>query len=430
MNMKHFIGVSLLICCCIIFLSCQASAPVSSSSSKANKDTSPVLAHVGDRTITENQVELMKKRMARFGKKSKEQIADELVNKKLLFLGALEENFDDDPNVQNQYETMLGKMYLMKKVASLGKSDQELEKYYEDHKEDFILPKKASISHILLLTKEKAQKVRDDIEQGKLSFQDAAKKFSEDKTTSMKGGQIGIVTQGNFQSAMGNHPAINRAVFTSKKGDVLGPFSTEKGYELIHVDEFKEIQYQPFNRARNDIIGLLTVSDQEIEKYYQENKEKRFKQKAFVKARHIQVKTKKEAEAVLARLKKDEPFNKLVKEVSLDKQSFNKNGDLGLIYTDGYVQRIGKDKNFIDALFQLNKGDIGPILKTAVGYHVVQVYEKSPGRYNNLEKVKKRIVSILVGQKRIEHRKTLLKDLETKFKVKKLYKKSDPKEKS
>jgi peptidyl-prolyl cis-trans isomerase C len=83
---------------------------------------------------------------------------------------------------------------------------------------------------------------------------------------------------------------------------------------------------------------------------------------------HILVKTEKEANKVLERLKKGDKFSKIAKEVSLC-PSKKRGGDLG---TFGRGQMV---KEFEKAAFALQKGQISPIVKTKFGYHIIKRLE-------------------------------------------------------
>lgn len=80
---------------------------------------------------------------------------------------------------------------------------------------------------------------------------------------------------------------------------------------------------------------------------------------------HILVKTEKEANAALERLKKGESFSNIAKEVSLC-PSKKRGGDLGTFSRGKMV------KEFETAAFTLQKGQISQIVKTKFGYHIIK----------------------------------------------------------
>jgi foldase protein PrsA len=83
---------------------------------------------------------------------------------------------------------------------------------------------------------------------------------------------------------------------------------------------------------------------------------------------HILVKTEKEANLILERLKKGEKFTNIARGVSLC-PSGKRGGDLG---TFGRGKMV---KEFENAAFALQKGQISPVVKTKFGYHIVKRLE-------------------------------------------------------
>ena len=83
---------------------------------------------------------------------------------------------------------------------------------------------------------------------------------------------------------------------------------------------------------------------------------------------HILVKTEKEVNAILERLKKGEKFTNIAKQVSIC-PSKKRGGDLGFF---GRGQMV---KEFEKAAFALQKGQISGIVKTQFGYHIIKRLE-------------------------------------------------------
>jgi peptidyl-prolyl cis-trans isomerase C len=80
---------------------------------------------------------------------------------------------------------------------------------------------------------------------------------------------------------------------------------------------------------------------------------------------HILVKSESEAKAVLERLKKGEKFGAIAQDVSLC-PSGKRGGDLGT-FTRGKMV-----KEFENAAFALNKGDVSAVVKTKFGCHIIR----------------------------------------------------------
>jgi len=85
-----------------------------------------------------------------------------------------------------------------------------------------------------------------------------------------------------------------------------------------------------------------------------------------VKCSHILVEKQSESLAILERIKAGEKFGKLAKELSTDKGSGKKDGNLGY-FTKGMMV-----KQFEEAAFKLEIGEITEPIKTEFGYHIIK----------------------------------------------------------
>lgn len=85
-----------------------------------------------------------------------------------------------------------------------------------------------------------------------------------------------------------------------------------------------------------------------------------------IKCSHILVKKQSEALLILDRLKKGESFDKLAKELSIDRGSGKRGGDLGFFGRGVMV------KPFEAASFNLEKKQISEPIKTEFGYHIIK----------------------------------------------------------
>jgi peptidyl-prolyl cis-trans isomerase C len=85
-----------------------------------------------------------------------------------------------------------------------------------------------------------------------------------------------------------------------------------------------------------------------------------------IKCSHILVKKQSEAIAILERLKNGESFANLAKQLSIDKASGKKGGDLGFFGRGMMV------KPFENTAFKLEKEQISEPVKTEFGYHIIK----------------------------------------------------------
>lgn len=170
-----------------------------------------------------------------------------------------------------------------------------------------------------------------------------------------------------------------------------------------------------------DLGKKAKPSPKEISKFYKENKDK-FIMPENVRVRHILVKlaegddekVKAEKKAKIEDLRKQiingADFAEIARKNS-DCPSKENGGDLGLITKGKTV------KPFEDAAFSQKINEVGPVVTTEYGYHIIQVLEKNKTKTISLEEVKSKIAAYLEQKKQSEAFSALLKKVREKAKI-------------
>nr|WP_072537372.1 peptidylprolyl isomerase [Anaerococcus mediterraneensis] len=135
------------------------------------------------------------------------------------------------------------------------------------------------------------------------------------------------------------------------------------------------------------------VSDDEIKKYFEDNKEQFSKRDAS----HILVEDEETAKEIKKKLDEGEDFAKLAKEYSKDSANAEKGGELGSFSKGQMV------KEFEDAVFSLKEGEISGPVKTQFGYHIIKLNKIE----ESLEDSKEQITKILTDKKYADYIKEL-----------------------
>jgi peptidyl-prolyl cis-trans isomerase C len=147
-------------------------------------------------------------------------------------------------------------------------------------------------------------------------------------------------------------------------------------------------------------ITNAAVAEAELRGYYDQH-ESDLVVPARVKARHIVVKTRDEAQEVLKRLAGGADFAKLASEVSLEASTRVKGGDLG------WVPRGVMTRPFEDAIFALKAGQISEPIETPYGVHVVRIEEVQQPALPAFELVRDDIRILILQQRREQLKKQL-----------------------
>jgi peptidyl-prolyl cis-trans isomerase C len=154
----------------------------------------------------------------------------------------------------------------------------------------------------------------------------------------------------------------------------------------------------------------LTVTNDEIKEYYQQNLTK-FASPPKVKARHILVRNRKEAEQVMEKLRNKGDFAKLAKEYSIDLPMAREGGSMGTIEKGRTLPELDK------ALFILNVGEISDIVETRFGFHILTVDEIITTQYRPFDEVSESIKKAIVLQKEAKAFDEMYEKLGKKAKV-------------
>ncbi len=163
-------------------------------------------------------------------------------------------------------------------------------------------------------------------------------------------------------------------------------------------------------------------TDAEIKEFYEENVE-RFEMPESVEARHILVAiepTDDDAAKAAKKQKAEDIRKKLVDEKadfaaiakeSSDCPSKAEGGSLGT-FTRGQMV-----KPFEDAAFSQKVGEVGPVVETQFGYHIIEVTAHKEAGKKTLDEVKDRIAQVLLSQKRQQAAQAYIQELKSKSKI-------------
>jgi peptidyl-prolyl cis-trans isomerase C len=174
---------------------------------------------------------------------------------------------DQDPTVRYKIEEFTKGILTQALIdTSVNKSvtvtDGDIEEYYNKHQDEFQVPEKIKVSHILIVVapdapenvkkekKAQAEEIRAKIKAGE-DFSALAKKYSEDTKTKNKGGVLGFFSKGS------KDPELEKAAFNLKKDEVSKPILTTKGYQIVKLLDTKEAKTKSLEESKNRISNKL-----------------------------------------------------------------------------------------------------------------------------------------------------------------------------
>ena len=159
--------------------------------------------------------------------------------------------------------------------------------------------------------------------------------------------------------------------------------------------------------AMSDVMKDVTVSEEEIKAFYDENPEQ-FQKGATVRAKHILVKEEAECVKVLDEIKVGKAFEEAAQEYSTC-PSGSKGGDLGEF---GKGQMV---KEFEEAAFEAEIGDVVGPVKTQFGYHLIKVEARNEAAVIPFEEVKGQLRQTVLQKKQNKFYTEKVKELKEKY---------------
>jgi len=139
--------------------------------------------------------------------------------------------------------------------------EEDLKDYYEKIRSQFDHPERKKVRHIYLGSNNPGAQVlegasktlsdyRDQVNSGKASFSDLAKKYSQDPSTKDKGGEFGWVERGTFKDAQD----LEDTIFSLQKGAISKPFKLGTGYDIVQVEDTEKAYKSNFEEVRSKVL--------------------------------------------------------------------------------------------------------------------------------------------------------------------------------
>lgn len=189
---------------------------------------------------------------------------------------------------------------------------------------------------------------------------------------------------------------------------------TQSGMTLDDLKNEMNIQV----KIRKLVEPQVKVTDADIKKYFDENPGA-FDTAEQVKASHILVATKEEADSILKEIKGGSDFATVAAAKSLDTASKDKGGDL-----DFFPKGTHEDA-FDNAAFALEKDQLSDVVQSASGFHIIKVTDRKDAHKATLEEKSAEIKEQLTTTQVSTLSSTWLSDLKTKADIKNTLDKKD-----
>jgi len=146
-------------------------------------------------------------------------------------------------------------------------SRQDLQAYYDQHRDEFRVPEQVNVRQILIKTplpgpdgkadpkgvadaKKKAEDVLKQLKAG-AKFEDLAKKYSEDPS-SKEGGSVGWIRRGGFPV-----PEVDKAAFSLAKGGTSDVINAGYAFVILRVEDKQDAHLKTLAEVKDQIDPIL-----------------------------------------------------------------------------------------------------------------------------------------------------------------------------
>jgi peptidyl-prolyl cis-trans isomerase D len=271
-------------------------------------------------------------------------------------------------------------------------SDDELKVQYQQDIQQYQVPNRVKVDHILLMTVGKTpaeveeihQKAEDVLKQANkkgANFEELAKKYSEDPGTKDKGGDLGWITQGQTV------PEFEKVAFSLPKGSISDLVKTQYGFHIIKVLDKETAHTKTFDEVKDSIRAPLMLA-------------KADKQGADI--------ADKLSTAI--RQSNKTSIDDLAKQFHLTV------GETRPVSATEPILELGNSKEVKDAIFGQRTDELSLPIHTDRGYLILSVRGVLPAHQGTLDEVRDRVIADLKQQKSTDIARQKADDLDKRLK--------------
>ena len=226
-----------------------------------------VLAVVAGEEITEDQLNALLRNAPREHQayinnpQLRQQYLDQLINMRLFTkLGEdlnLEETDDFKMVLENARKDILSQLAVAETLREAAVTDEDALEYFQVNKEHFGTSARVAAKHILMDSEDAITNVKNDIENGVKTFEEAAKEFSTCPSKE-RGGDLGEFGRGQMVAE------FEEAAFAAEIGELVGPVKTQFGYHLIKVERKVEAVIPEYEEVKSRVRAELLEKKQGV----------------------------------------------------------------------------------------------------------------------------------------------------------------------
>lgn len=306
-------------------------------------------------------------------------------------------NFKTQEKFKAQYVLLNVKSY----ESDIVPDEKEIENYYNAKISTYSIKKKYNARHILFrldpkvaddsasikekqeaadkAAKAKAEDVLKKIESGEISFEDAAKKFSEDKNSGEKGGDLGEFDAGVMV------PEFEKELDKLKPNSISKVIRTPFGYHIAQLLKKIPGRTKPISEVKDDVVQSLKS-----------------------------IKASQKIRRVARRIQREADTNKDLAQAAKAHGSEVKTTGF-FTRRDHILPEIGTAPQFYEQAFSLKGDQISEPINTPERSFVLKVIERVAPEIPALDDIKEDVKAAVLRAKNKAHASAKFKELSAQF---------------
>ena len=288
---------------------------------------------------------------------------------------------------QDMKDRLITDKYQQQLLQNIKVTREEVVDFFNTYKDSIPpFPTEIKLRHILIPinpspeSEEQAKHFLDSLKtaiQMGATFEDMAKKYSQDPGTKDRGGDLGYVRRGSLV------PEFEAVAFTLESGEISDPVKTDFGYHLIQTIDVKGDRVHV-----RHILIQPQLTDEDDSRAYK-----------FAKTLQDSIHTLDEYKDFAARY-------------SADDQTKSIGGDLGWVDPNNF-----SIPELAQVVPYLEKGKCSPPVKTDFGYHLLWLEDVRPGGKPDLKLHWSKIEEMALNHKKMVWYQSWIKDARIKFSI-------------
>jgi len=194
---------------------------------------------------------------------ARQEVLDQLLTDEVMLQEALRQGLVRDAKVRRTLTQLLLRKEVYDKVSRQDFTDEELKAYYDDHRDEFIVPEKLQIKRILVRvgegqhTEDEARAIieeaRKKVKKDPDSFRTVAEQVSEG-VHQRRGGDLGFVPR---SGKPGVDAKVAEVAFGLKMGQISDVFAADEGLNFVMPVNKRAAVERTFNQMKGSVLRKL-----------------------------------------------------------------------------------------------------------------------------------------------------------------------------